>query len=186
MEPAITGHEAVDHDDLLVHMASGTAHPARHPGAAGRDPRRPPRLASDRPAGAARLAPQLALRIVSCWSCDACGSCSTCCKIRSAWWMPRWMEPVIPHLHLEASPAAEEAAPRARAHRRLRPPSWATRRAVPTRPRPGGRTPALTPGKPGSRHPRARGNQAGVAMGPRTRRLPGQGVTAAARTGSSW
>ena len=25
--------------------------------------------------------------------------------------MPRWMEPVIPHLHLEASPAAEEAAP---------------------------------------------------------------------------
>jgi hypothetical protein len=25
--------------------------------------------------------------------------------------MPRWMEPVITHLHLEASPAAEEAAP---------------------------------------------------------------------------
>ena len=25
--------------------------------------------------------------------------------------MPRWMEPVIPHLHLEASPAAEEAVP---------------------------------------------------------------------------
>ena len=25
--------------------------------------------------------------------------------------MSRWMEPVIPHLQLEASPAAEEAAP---------------------------------------------------------------------------
>ena len=25
--------------------------------------------------------------------------------------MPRWMEPVIPHLQLEASPAAEQAAP---------------------------------------------------------------------------
>jgi len=36
------------------------------------------------------------------------------------------MEPVIPHLHLEASPGAEEAAPEPRAHRRLRPPSWAT------------------------------------------------------------
>ena len=28
-----------------------------------------------------------------------------------AWWMPRWMEPVIPHLELEASPAAAAAAP---------------------------------------------------------------------------
>jgi putative drug exporter of the RND superfamily len=28
-----------------------------------------------------------------------------------AWWMPRWMEPIIPHLQLEASPAAEDAAP---------------------------------------------------------------------------
>ena len=28
-----------------------------------------------------------------------------------AWWMPRWMEPVVPQLHLEASPAAEAAAP---------------------------------------------------------------------------
>ena len=27
-----------------------------------------------------------------------------------AWWMPRWMEPVVPQLHLEGSPA-EEAAP---------------------------------------------------------------------------
>jgi putative drug exporter of the RND superfamily len=26
-----------------------------------------------------------------------------------AWWMPRWLEPVIPHLQLEASPDAEEA-----------------------------------------------------------------------------
>jgi len=26
-----------------------------------------------------------------------------------AWWMPRWMEPVVPQLHLEASPAAEAA-----------------------------------------------------------------------------
>ena len=31
--------------------------------------------------------------------------------MRSARWVPRWMEPVIPHLQLEASPAAEEAAP---------------------------------------------------------------------------
>jgi RND superfamily putative drug exporter len=28
-----------------------------------------------------------------------------------AWWMPHWMEPVIPHLELEASPAAAAAAP---------------------------------------------------------------------------
>ena len=27
-----------------------------------------------------------------------------------AWWMPRWMEPVVPQLHLEGSPA-EAAAP---------------------------------------------------------------------------
>jgi hypothetical protein len=49
----------------------------------------------------------------------------------------------------------------------------------------GRRTPPLTPGKPGSRHPRAHGNQAGVAMGPHMRRLPGPGVTAAAQTSSS-
>jgi putative drug exporter of the RND superfamily len=28
-----------------------------------------------------------------------------------AWWMPRWMEPIVPHLDLEASPATEKAAP---------------------------------------------------------------------------
>ncbi len=28
-----------------------------------------------------------------------------------AWWMPRWMEPVIPHMQLESSPATEAAAP---------------------------------------------------------------------------
>ena len=28
-----------------------------------------------------------------------------------AWWMPRWMEPVVPHLQLESSPATEVAAP---------------------------------------------------------------------------
>ena len=28
-----------------------------------------------------------------------------------AWWMPHWMEPVVPHLQLEASPAAAVAAP---------------------------------------------------------------------------
>ena len=28
-----------------------------------------------------------------------------------AWWMPRWMEPVIPHIQLESSPATEAAAP---------------------------------------------------------------------------
>jgi putative drug exporter of the RND superfamily len=28
-----------------------------------------------------------------------------------AWWMPHWMEPIIPHLQLEASPAAAVAAP---------------------------------------------------------------------------
>ena len=28
-----------------------------------------------------------------------------------AWWMPRWLEPVVPHLQLESSPATEEAAP---------------------------------------------------------------------------
>jgi RND superfamily putative drug exporter len=28
-----------------------------------------------------------------------------------AWWMPHWMEPVVPHLELEASPAAAVAAP---------------------------------------------------------------------------
>jgi RND superfamily putative drug exporter len=29
---------------------------------------------------------------------------------KSAWWMPRWLEPVVPHLHLEGSAAAEAAA----------------------------------------------------------------------------
>jgi len=67
--------------------------------------------------------------------------------------MPRWMEPVIPHLHLEASPAAEEAAPEpaltgASGHP-AEPP------AGQSRPRPGRRTSAPTPGKPESRHPRA-------------------------------
>ena len=28
-----------------------------------------------------------------------------------AWWLPRWMEPVVPHLQLESSPDTEEAAP---------------------------------------------------------------------------
>ncbi len=28
-----------------------------------------------------------------------------------AWWMPRWMEPVIPHMQLESGPATEAAAP---------------------------------------------------------------------------
>jgi putative drug exporter of the RND superfamily len=28
-----------------------------------------------------------------------------------AWWMPHWMEPVVPQLHLEGSPAEEAAAP---------------------------------------------------------------------------
>ena len=28
-----------------------------------------------------------------------------------AWWMPRWLEPVIPHLDLEASTATQAAAP---------------------------------------------------------------------------
>ena len=38
-----------------------------------------------------------------------------------AWWMPRWLEPVVPHLQLEGSPAAAGRA-RARAGRRRRPP----------------------------------------------------------------
>jgi putative drug exporter of the RND superfamily len=29
---------------------------------------------------------------------------------RHAWWLPRWMEPIVPHLDLEASPATEKAA----------------------------------------------------------------------------
>jgi RND superfamily putative drug exporter len=29
-----------------------------------------------------------------------------------AWWMPRWLEPVLPHLHLEGSEAASAAAAR--------------------------------------------------------------------------
>ena len=94
-------------------------------------------------------------------------------------------EPVIPHPQLEASPAAEEAAPEPALTGASGHPGRATRRAVPARPRPGRRTPALTPGKPGSRHPRARGNQAGVAMGPRTRRLPGPGVITVAQASSS-
>jgi putative drug exporter of the RND superfamily len=28
-----------------------------------------------------------------------------------AWWMPRWLDPVVPHLHLEGSAAAEAAVP---------------------------------------------------------------------------
>ena len=28
-----------------------------------------------------------------------------------AWWMPRWLEPVIPHLDLEGSTATQTAAP---------------------------------------------------------------------------
>ena len=28
-----------------------------------------------------------------------------------AWWMPRWMQPVVPHLQLESSPTTEEPAP---------------------------------------------------------------------------
>jgi RND superfamily putative drug exporter len=30
---------------------------------------------------------------------------------RHAWWMPRWMEPIVPRLRLEGSVAAEQAAP---------------------------------------------------------------------------
>jgi putative drug exporter of the RND superfamily len=30
---------------------------------------------------------------------------------RHAWWMPRWLEPVVPHLKLEGSAAAEQAPP---------------------------------------------------------------------------
>jgi RND superfamily putative drug exporter len=30
---------------------------------------------------------------------------------RHAWWMPRWMEPIVPHLQLEGSTAAEAAPP---------------------------------------------------------------------------
>jgi putative drug exporter of the RND superfamily len=30
---------------------------------------------------------------------------------RHAWWMPRWMEPIVPHLELEGSAAAEAAPP---------------------------------------------------------------------------
>ncbi len=37
--------------------------------------------------------------------------------------MPRWMEPVIPHLQLEASPAAEAAAPEPALTGAPRPPS---------------------------------------------------------------
>ena len=73
---------------------------------------------------------------------------------------------------------------RARAHRRLRPPGRTTCRAVPAQ----ARTTHAGPdprGKLESRHPRAHGNHARAAMDPRTRRLPGQGVTAAARTSSS-
>ena len=29
---------------------------------------------------------------------------------RAAWWMPRWMEPIVPHLQLEGSEAAGAAA----------------------------------------------------------------------------
>ena len=98
--------------------------------------------------------------------------------------MPRWMEPVIPHLQLEASPAAEEAAPE---------PALTGASGHPPEP-PAGQSrsgqartthAALTPGKPESRHPRAHGNHAGAAIGPPTCTLPGQGVTAAARTSSS-
>src|SRR6516162_3171427 len=55
-----------DHDDTpgrrrrraaRAQLASGPAHPARRPRVAGRDLRRPPRLAPGRPAGAARLPP---------------------------------------------------------------------------------------------------------------------------------
>ena len=67
--------------------------------------------------------------------------------------MPPWTGPVIPHLQLEASPAAEEAAPEpaltgASGHP-AEPPAGQSRPA-----QPGRRTPALIPGKPGSRHPR--------------------------------
>jgi len=29
---------------------------------------------------------------------------------KHAWWMPRWMEPIVPRLHLEGSAAAAAAA----------------------------------------------------------------------------
>jgi putative drug exporter of the RND superfamily len=38
---------------------------------------------------------------------------------RRAWWMPRWLEPVVPHLTLEGSAAAASApAPEAAGTRR--------------------------------------------------------------------
>ena len=96
--------------------------------------------------------------------------------------MPRWMEPVIPHLQPEASPAADAAAP-ALTGAPVHPAEPPAGQSGPAQART--THAALTAGKPESRHPRAHGNHAGVAMGPHMRRLHGPGVTTAARTSSS-
>src|SRR6266566_8534533 len=58
MEPPTTGQEAIGHDESPVQqLARVTAQAPGCPRAAGRDLRRPHRLASDGPAGAVRLSP---------------------------------------------------------------------------------------------------------------------------------
>jgi hypothetical protein len=184
MELAITVHEAVDHDDLLVH----TWRVARLTRLG------VPELLAEihadhldwhhRPAGAARLPPTAGpshrhlmilrrMRVMLEALQD---------EVRPV--DARWMEPFIPHLQLEASPAAEAAAPGPALSGASGHPAEPLAGQSRPRPRPGRRTPALTPGKPRIAASAGPWQPGGRCHGPRTRRLPGQGVTAA-RTGSS-
>jgi hypothetical protein len=65
MEPPITAHNAISRDESCVHnWRVSQLKRLGLSGVTGRDLRRPDRLASNRPASAARLPAGLALRIV--------------------------------------------------------------------------------------------------------------------------
>jgi hypothetical protein len=92
MKPAITGHEAVDHNDLLVHTwrvarLTGLGIPAllAEIHADHLDWHQITRLVQRGcPPAAGSSHPQLMI-LRRMWSC------AKCCKMRSARWMPRWM-----------------------------------------------------------------------------------------------
>ena len=90
-----------------------------------------------------------------------------------AWWMPRWLEPVIPHLELEGSTARRPPRPNPRW-----PAPLATRLShLPAHPgQYQDRTTHTGPDHRQAGIAAAAGpwQHAGVAMGPRTRRLPGR------------
>ena len=61
-----------------------------------------------------------------------------------AWWMPRWLEPVVPQLQLEGSPAEQRPRPSPRSPALHGHPAEPPAGHIPARTRPGRRTSALT------------------------------------------